>query len=1355
MSSVPFAKPAEHSGSLAKLWTGGDMQTPSWALNIPQHASGTNPALNMPPTSVWNGSDTRNNNVAIASKIIQLAFDGTDFFTNEILPFANLPPDASGITWSKTIFGPDLARSLPEQGVPAMVRSNRFTGVEKVTRAGIGLMIESSALGTPEGAEIYRRSIDAMAVACRDTVTLSIIYAILSADLSPANLQNARMFNNWGSEAAPIESIIEKRRLMWDIIKRDQNGLLLLETKMKEAVRIYNNSYMAFDSWLLPRIIMGFVVDQSDQTNYEQQGELGVAKRNQGPDSIKTIRGANIYPVDTYNPNGDESKTGRQVMYLPTQIGEVHITEPDIYNYTTESGCLEVYDEDADNWTKLTMDQLLIGCCRFDAETGQPLDINGPQVNRFPLSPEIPASFADADFAHFRQKPGGPLLPSRFIGLVDLGTRYLDDFVKTALPKLSSFSGKHHKSIEARFEEGFRAFTDLTSLPLDEDANKFIAELVAANPKIGNTSARLGMESSVELAEMSIDATGFKFPQNPAVNGWNLSAPPGFGSWIGLKSIASAFKKGKKYVKSLGFDFSVFETLTDFYELLSSLIPIFSAYFKGSPLLNPRYASSWWPTSDVGNVLVENLLTPHGHPLFVRTKETISIGASFWEDHENGLKAFYGDVARMLRSKFARFSQWNTIIAAKAGDEFADKLASELGLLDEVCGGDLDNLDGADAKNPEQVINILKERFVPLVFASYAVIVSGDDAASLENVKQLKTTIQNGLNSSPNAFSTALTLISSKIMGKRHALESSIQAVLRELKKLAKRDVSQFKPLLDPDGGQSTESVLEFLRVAGTYNPTTGKLDSFVRSPLVFTLKQVESFGNYVGTGATPTDIAMVPSSFQNPDTVMLPDEYVTIIATAKGEANESLPASASITASIAGLYTEPKSLAVVTNVHRMQNSDILAQQIEQIATSSRSDRRGASQSIGSLGFEDVERVRRNARAGFGDGNVSSNEILRRMRATGSIGGTDYDMPESVALRNYYGQGSSYVDPTEAERSSWPQVGRYQQSTRFGPSYGGNYSTSPLGQKFEDIDPDLAMLFNAPRFVHQFASAGSAEGPALSRILKQLCLCTPFSLDNMLIFSKFDLLLPMKFIVARPHAEYTSAAIVYMIRGSQTGNTFLGGTTFMLGDDVPTQTHSGTLSFRHAPVVTSPENILRVDEAFICGYRGGMGTKFYMPNSEETPYDPSAGQYGNKSPNDTRASVFVFAVPYYEKLPSGPFSITGQLVADGGPSIRDIASLHYSSALYYSRLHGFRSPSRVQINGGRRTWDDIITSTFANTICHPGATRYFNPKENGYTRYRSSSANWGDDETYPGCHAARIGDARYRKHAGLAKYISV
>lgn len=1332
MSATPYPKPTSLT-TLANYLSQGDVSSPSWGSKIPQGSQGTNPRLNMPPTTVWNGSDTRTDTLAIAAKIQLLAFGDSEILMNEILPYTQLPPGVSGITWTKHTFGPNLAANLPEQGVPHMVKSNRTTGAANLGRGGIGLMIETGLMDTPQGAMIYAESIRSMAAACQDVVGLGIMLEILQCDNRPTSASMNKRYNNWGWTGQTIEQILEARKMSWDAIKRP-NGWLSLDSNLTTMTRIFNKQVEQFDTWLVPDEVVNWYTDGTDETTFKETGDRGVTTRLEGPDSVVKLRGANVYRIRTFNPDGTMP---RQVLHAPTQIGECHITKFTAdKHYTSKCLSLRVFDEKADGFRPISAEELLIGSCRFNPEDGKPLDINGPQVKRHANVSQTSESFALEDFAHV-QIPGGGYQPAPYIGHVDLGLEYLNDFAEVTIHKLKKITGI--KDLVKRFETGYKAFKNLMNIPFDESAANFIEAFLKANDKFIPTARRIGTEPSVELTELEVDPlVGFKFP-NLGGAGWSLAAPPGFASWLGLRSIYFACKSGDDYVRTaLGFDPVVFRTLADFYDLMTSLIPIFSEYFQDSPVLNPKYASSWWANGDVGNVLFENLFTPHMHPLFVakgNNPSNISADFEFSAVEEEAL-GLYGDIARFILSKAVNYQKWFNLATNKSGNPTAAEILAAFDTLKKASETALAEGD-VISKNLRETMDKFKA-YLPAIFSTYAKINDSSPEESLENAKSLMEAFRKGLNYDQNSLRAALTTQSRKTEAKISTLVQRFVAAMQKLDEFANKDANNLDPFLNPQGDD--ETIFKYLRTEAVYD--NGKLKFYARSPLVYSIAQIPSFGKLIVDGLKPK---FIPSSFTNPDTTLFPDEYVLVkraLVDRDQEAVAALPPSASISASISDSYTDPRSLASVTNVSRVLDSEIHAQAIAQRIESQLRD--SPQQSIGSLGFVEAERRRREATTAFDFGRAPTGDILRRMRATGVVGGNNYDFAASPALADYYGYNSSYPDPNPAERTSWSAAGRYQQPTRVSGSRGGNLSSAfVFGEKFAEMDTDLGVWFAIPRFVQQFADAGSQSNSAgLSRILKQLVLTTPFTLKNMDIFLKKDLPLPMKFIVARPHATYVSAVVVKMIRGEQTGMTCLGPTHFMLSDNAQNQTHQGTLTFNYAVAVTEPNNIEVLTSSFILGYIGGLGTKIYLPNSEMTPYDPSASQYGNKTPLDERASVFVFAVPYYEQLPSGAFSITGELVS-GSPSIRNFGSLHYSTAPYYNNLWGFSTPSRLDIIDGGRSWLDVMSVPRANTICYAGATQYWDPKTGSYSLYSSSEGHWSDSQTYAGAHAARIGARRF------------
>jgi len=204
---------------------------------------------------------------------------------------------------------------------------------------------------------------------------------------------------------------------------------------------------------------------------------------------------------------------------------------------------------------------------------------------------------------------------------------------------------------------------------------------------------------------------------------------------------------------------------------------------------------------------------------------------------------------------------------------------------------------------------------------------------------------------------------------------------------------------------------------------------------------------------------------------------------------------------------------------------------------------------------------------------------------------------------------------------------------------------------------------------HNIHSIGSTAG--LTQVLARCLLLTPFSKESLLNLYHGNCIVPVSFILARPHMEYNTSLAIKILPGERTGNLMVGHRDFQLGNNPKDKTFIGHFTIHFAPVIKQPKNIRVVYDVFSKQCLGGAGVTLWNHSNRQS-YEPSAGK-------TKKASMFVFMVAYREdrndELPN-PMDVCGHFTYLDAPGLlrKDGEDRpHYSTAGVYNRLWRFRT----------------------------------------------------------------------------------
>jgi hypothetical protein len=159
---------------------------------------------------------------------------------------------------------------------------------------------------------------------------------------------------------------------------------------------------------------------------------------------------------------------------------------------------------------------------------------------------------------------------------------------------------------------------------------------------------------------------------------------------------------------------------------------------------------------------------------------------------------------------------------------------------------------------------------------------------------------------------------------------------------------------------------------------------------------------------------------------------------------------------------------------------------------------------------------------------------------------------------------------------------------------------------------------------------------------------------------------PINVIWARPHMTWEMGSCIAMLRGSQTGGTYIGNADFQVGQS-QRKMLEGALTLNVGAIVTTPVNVLVLHNTVCKGYVGGGGVKLFDPR------DPNHLSRYNEGENV--ADIFCLAVPHSWTPKRKHFDVTGEyprdLVETTSQTRNGHVELHYPTARAYAEYWGW------------------------------------------------------------------------------------
>ena len=252
---------------------------------------------------------------------------------------------------------------------------------------------------------------------------------------------------------------------------------------------------------------------------------------------------------------------------------------------------------------------------------------------------------------------------------------------------------------------------------------------------------------------------------------------------------------------------------------------------------------------------------------------------------------------------------------------------------------------------------------------------------------------------------------------------------------------------------------------------------------------------------------------------------------------------------------------------------------------------------------------------------------------------------------------------------------------------------SDIEQMAGSFDHDLAADLVSKTFAERWLNVELKAKGFLHAAIAKTFLLTPVTLQNCEAMVDNNITLPMNFLIFRPDMTFLTRPIVWMVRGSETGNVLYGRSLFTWGDDGDLRRWKGKFTFYLDAFVAVPDNVVIIDSAHVDMYLGGLTT---VAHNMWEPSNPHASCYVLSQP--VTASDYQLAISITGR-PEKFGRTLNELMPPGG-------ELQYHDVWYYRQLYGFNSDG-----AGEQDETDMLSyaqrPSRHNAICHQGKANSF------------------------------------------------
>ncbi len=249
-----------------------------------------------------------------------------------------------------------------------------------------------------------------------------------------------------------------------------------------------------------------------------------------------------------------------------------------------------------------------------------------------------------------------------------------------------------------------------------------------------------------------------------------------------------------------------------------------------------------------------------------------------------------------------------------------------------------------------------------------------------------------------------------------------------------------------------------------------------------------------------------------------------------------------------------------------------------------------------------------------------------------------------------------------------------QQRSRLQPT-GESLGFAGIGQFATDSYQsrrDANVGFNENRLrtfdVHD-ALLSRANISDTTRFFARAFLMTRITKQNMLSLADHNVVVPMNYLIARPHMQYATRGIIKCATGGKTGITPIGHSNFVIGHDVGVKMTKFHYTTHFRCVILYPKNLYVQPDVYSQEALGGAGCRFFDDIS-----------YNAMNNENLVNSLICIAVPITETIFPSPMDVSGRFYTDFGTgAIARLHSerLHYSTAARYNSIYNFLKGNKI------------------------------------------------------------------------------
>lgn len=293
-----------------------------------------------------------------------------DWYTSRVMPFRQT--DQIHVSWNVFRFNKTMADLQPHQGIPRYITAESEEHSDSLVRRGLAFIVEHGFWSTARGKQHYLLNLENITESVHMTVYYGVLHALLSGKGHWKEWQR-----QYGRRTSRVDDLLRMERNRWAIAQKSERGMYLLDAELKDMMKYKNVSP---DTWILPsKMSIYLTMVPSNEVSYEKSGSSSAVQNNNDiaaqPKSLITFRGSAVcetMPFDT-DFSGEPTELLRREKMCGSYYTMLPHSETSLYSgpqgaseYRSDHRSIYIYNCDVDRFEKISLEQALDSCMRFD-----------------------------------------------------------------------------------------------------------------------------------------------------------------------------------------------------------------------------------------------------------------------------------------------------------------------------------------------------------------------------------------------------------------------------------------------------------------------------------------------------------------------------------------------------------------------------------------------------------------------------------------------------------------------------------------------------------------------------------------------------------------------------------------------------------------------------------------------------------------------------------------------------------------------------------------------------------------------------------------------------------------------------